>query len=156
MRVVLDTNVLVAGLRSSVGASRMVLVAVGERAIVPLCNVAMMLEYEEVLKRPDNLMATGLTDAVVDVFLDRFCRFVEPVQIGFVHRPILPDADDEAFLEAAINGQADALVTHNAKDFGATDIGSMPHGVIVQTPGDFLRRLTWRPSAITRSGFPSR
>lgn len=49
MKIVLDTNVLLAGLRSTIGTSRMILLAAGERIFVPLCNVAMMLEYEEVL-----------------------------------------------------------------------------------------------------------
>jgi hypothetical protein len=70
MKIVLDTDVRGAGPRSTIGASRMILLAVGERPVVPLCNVAMMLEYEEVLKRPPNLAATGMTEQSVDTFLD--------------------------------------------------------------------------------------
>ena len=44
-------------------------------------------------------------------------RFCEPVDISFRLRPMLRDANDEMVLEAALNGQADAIVTHNAKDF---------------------------------------
>ena len=153
MKVVLDTNVLVAGLRSAIGASRLILLAVSERAVSPMCNVAMMLEYEEVLKLQPNLAATRLTEASVDIFLDAFSVLAEPVPPGFAHRPILPDSDDEAFLEAAVNGHADALVTHNVLAFQDTDPHALPHGVTIVRPGDFLRRLTWRPSATTRSVF---
>ena len=153
MKIVLDTNVLVAGLRSTIGASRLILLAAGERIVVPLCNVAMMLEYEEVLKRQPNLTATGMTEASVDTFLDAFSALVEPVPPGFAHRPVLPDSDDEAFLEAAINGRADALVTHNVLDFRDTDPHALPHGMPIVRPGDFLRRLSWRPSATMRSVF---
>jgi predicted nucleic acid-binding protein len=71
----------------------------------------------------------------------------------FAHCPVLPDSDDETFLEAAINGQADALVTHNVPDFQDTDPHALPHGVPIVRPGDFLRRLPWRPSATQHSVF---
>jgi putative PIN family toxin of toxin-antitoxin system len=149
MRVVLDTNVMLAGLRSRVGASRIVLQAVDAGVVTPLCNVAMMLEYEEVLKRPDMLVPIGLASAEIDAFLDAFCAFVEPAPSGYTHHPLIPDSSDETFLEAAINANADALLTFNTADYRLTDPTGLPHGVVIQTPGEFLRRLKWRPPATT-------
>jgi len=153
MRVVLDTNILVAGLRSSIGASRMILIAVGDGAVTPVCNVAMMLEYEEVLKREASLTATGMNATAIDTFLNALSALVEVAPRGYSHRPILPDSDDETFLEAAINAQAEGLITHNVSDFRDTAPHPVPHGVSILRPAEFLRRLPWRPSATTRSAF---
>jgi predicted nucleic acid-binding protein len=60
MRVVLDTSVLVAGLRSRLGASNRVLITVAERRCVPLVTTAVFLEYEALLLRPEQQLATGM------------------------------------------------------------------------------------------------
>ena len=72
MRLVMDTDVLVAGLRSRTGASRILLMAVHACVIRPLISVATVLEYEAVLTRTEQLMAMRLTYADVDAFLDGF------------------------------------------------------------------------------------
>ena len=86
MRVLLDTNVLVAGLASSRSASHALLqaVAVGKLQI-------------------------AASPAV----------WVQPVGLHYIWRPQLRDPGDEMVLEAAVNGQVSALVTHNVRDFAA-------------------------------------
>jgi hypothetical protein len=79
VRVVIDTDVLLSGLRSESGASRIILIAVLEGIILSLINVGMLLEYEDVLKRPENLLASGLMLATVDGILDDWVRLAEPV-----------------------------------------------------------------------------
>lgn len=56
----------------------------------------------------------------------------------FQWRPQLRDAADEMVLEAAINGQADALVTHNTGDFAEA---AARFGLRIVTPGEMLKEL---------------
>lgn len=153
MRVVIDTDVLVSGLRSAAGASRVILLGVRERVLIPLLSVAMLLEYEAVLKRSATLAATGLVAADVDVFLDAWAGMAEAVPRGFSHRPAIMDPDDELFLQAAINGGAAALITFNVGDYRPADDRAAGHGVAVVRPGAFLRRLAWRPSTTSLFAF---
>lgn len=116
-RLVIDTNVVLTALRSARGASAALMMRVAEKRVKPLLSVALVLEIESVLCRPEHLAATGLSVALVQDFVDELCALSEPVQIHFAWRPMLHDAADEMVLEAAVNGQADALVTFNLKDF---------------------------------------
>ena len=45
MRLVLDTDVLLSGLRSTVGASRVLLLAVEARVVMPLVSVATVMGF---------------------------------------------------------------------------------------------------------------
>ena len=116
-RLVIDTNVVLAALRSAKGASAVLMRQVAQGGVTPLLTVALVLEIESVLSRPEQIKATGLTLELVQGFVDELCALAEPVQIHFAWRPMLHDAADEMVLEAAVNGQADALVTFNLKDF---------------------------------------
>lgn len=138
MKFVLDTDVLVAGLRSRSGASRRLLLLLHQGAFEALASVAMMLEYEAVLTRPENLHAFGLTAAEVERFLDSMCSLVIPVTPFFLWRPQLRDPADEHVLEAAVNGGADAIITFNVYHFQAA---AARFGIAVLRPGEALRRL---------------
>lgn len=135
-RVVIDTSVWVAGLRSAAGASNLVLRAARRGRIRTLIGVAMFLEYEAVLKRAEQLLAHGFSPDEIDDLLDAFVRFSEPVDRHFSWRPQLSDPSDEAILEIAVNGRADAIVTHNERDFRPAarfGIDVMTPAVLVQT-----------------------
>jgi putative PIN family toxin of toxin-antitoxin system len=121
MRVVLDTDVVVAGLRSRLGASRAWLRAVRRGEVGLLLSVPLMLQYEAVLLRPENLAATRLDARQMRQVLDLFCAIGQPVEVSFLWRPMLRDPDDEMVLEAAMNGQADRLLTFNRKDFAGAE-----------------------------------
>ncbi len=116
-RIVLDTSVLVAALRTRYGAGNAVLRLIARRRIVPLATPPLFLEYEEVLKRPEQRLAHGLRDSEIDDFLGELASLVEPVEVHFFWRPQVRDANDEMVLEAAINGKAEALITYNIRDF---------------------------------------
>jgi len=137
LRAVLDTNIIVAALRSPAGASNRLLnlVAVGD--FVLLASVPLFLEYEAVLTRPEHLAACRLTVAEVGRFLDYLSALVEEVRLHYIWRPQLNDVADEMVLGTAINGRAEALVTFNVRHFGpAPTFGIQP-----LLPRDALGRL---------------
>lgn len=117
MRLVLDTDVVVAGMRSPEGASAALLAAALDRRVTLCANVALMLEYEAVCSRSEHRKAAGLSMGEVGVFLDAVAALVEPVETHFLWRPQLRDPNDEMVLEAAVNGQATAIVTFNTRHF---------------------------------------
>jgi len=114
---VLDTDVMVAAIRSDTGASRRLLVAGLQRRLTLLVSVPLLTEYEAVMTRPGHLTAARLSVADVAVLLNAVAAVAEPVRLAYLWRPQLRDPDDEMVLEAAINGQADRLVTFNQRDF---------------------------------------
>jgi putative PIN family toxin of toxin-antitoxin system len=130
--------VVVAAFRSRHGASNAVLGLVAQRRLIAVCTVALFLEYEAVLKRPEHREAAALTIEMVDRLLAALASAMEPVENHFSWRPLLPDPGDEFVLEAAVNGRADAVVTHNVRDFVPA---AGRFGVGVVRPGDFLRSM---------------
>jgi putative PIN family toxin of toxin-antitoxin system len=136
-RIVLDTNVLVSASRSRRGASFAVLQAVRNGQFLALLSVPLMLEYEAVLKRPEQLAASGRSVAMTDAFLDALCLRGEAVHLHYLWRPQLRDPADEMVLETALNGRADVLVTMNIRDFAVAGRFRLK----VATPGAFLRQL---------------
>jgi putative PIN family toxin of toxin-antitoxin system len=148
----MDTDVLVAGLRSRTGASWILLLAADAGVIRPLITVATMLEYEAVLTRSEQLSATGFTYSEVDTFLDDFVGIADEISPHYNHHGMIRDPNDEKFLAAAINGMADALVTFNIRDYVPLDGRITGFGINVCRPGDILRSMSWRPSVTSRFG----
>lgn len=125
MRLVLDTDVMVAALRSNRGTSRQLLMAAVEGVFLVLAPVPLMIEYEAVLTRPEHLEAIALTSREVNQVLDALAHVSIPVVLRFLWRPRLKDPADEMVLETAVNGGADWLVTFNVRHLaeGARDFG---------------------------------
>ena len=134
-RVVLDTNVLVAGLRSRRGAAYRVLSLVGSGAFEQCLSVPLLFEYEEVLKRPETRVP--LTLEAIETVLDYLAASSDRRQIHFLWRPVLSDPSDDLVLEVAVAGGCDTVVTYNVRDFA----GSERFGVRPQTPAQFLASL---------------
>jgi putative PIN family toxin of toxin-antitoxin system len=134
MRCALDTSVLVAALRSRLGASAALLHEVAARKIELVASPAVFLEYEAVLKRERH----GLAAEHVDGFLAELAKLIHPAEIRYLWRPLLPDADDEMVMEAAINGRAKAIVTHNRRDF---ERAAARFGIKVLSPAQLLNIL---------------
>jgi putative PIN family toxin of toxin-antitoxin system len=137
-RVVLDTSVVVAALRTRAGAGNAVLRLVANRRIVALATPPLFLEYEDVLKRPEQRLAHGLGPEAIEEFLAELAALIEPVEVHFIWRPQLRDPNDEMVIEAAINGHADALVTYNVADFAlAGDRFAIP----ILRPSELLKKV---------------
>ena len=134
-RVVLDTNVLIAALRSRNGAYFQILKRIGRGQFDIILTVPLVLEYEDVAKR--TARSAGLLHSDVDDILDYLCRVGELRDIFFLWRPFLKDPLDDMVLEAAVESECDFIVTHNVKDFA----GIEQFGMEVLRPGAFLRKL---------------
>jgi predicted nucleic acid-binding protein len=106
--------------------------------VILLGGVALALEYEAVCSRPEHRLAADLSEYEVNVFVDAILALAEPVTMHFLWRPQLRDPCDEMVLETAINGEADALVTFNAKDFGDAP---RHFGVDLLLPRDVIIRM---------------
>jgi len=133
--VVLDTNVLVAGLRSRRGASFRLLTLLRAGAFEIAVSVPLVLEYEAVLRvHADDL---SLSPDDVTGLVDYLCEVGRRQAIHFLWRPTLRDPADEFVLELAVAAECDAVVTHNVRDFA----GARTFGVQIITPATLVSRL---------------
>jgi predicted nucleic acid-binding protein len=131
----LDTNVMVVGLYSALGASYQLIRALDQRRLVMVLSSALLFEYDDLLRRKQSMLE--LTDHEVDTLLDQFCAMAECRRIHFLWRPRLPDAKDDMLVELAVAAGGVPIVTHNERDFrGLDDLG-----IEVITPGRLLKRL---------------
>ena len=131
VKVVLDTNVLVAAFRSRNGASFELLRLLGSEApFRPCLSVPLVLEYEMALRR-----LADVDDARVAAVLDYLCEVSELKEIFFLWRPFLSDPGDEMVLEVAVWGGAEVIVTHNLRDFAGVEDR---FGIRVLSPSAFL------------------
>ena len=133
--MILDTNVLVAAIRSRRGASFRLLEQVGRGRFDIVLSVGLVLEYEEVLER--HRESAGLTSSDIRDLLDYLCAVGRHQTVFYLWRPALPDPDDDMVLEVAVAGECDGIVTFNVRDYP----GVGKFGLWVETPKDFLKRI---------------
>jgi putative PIN family toxin of toxin-antitoxin system len=134
-QIVIDTNVIVAALRSKRGASSKLLSMLGTGLFDIHDSVPLVLEYEDVLQRQRTQL--GLSNSDVAGLIDSLCSLAQHHEIYFLWRPFLPDANDELLLELAVTAQCDYIVTHNLSDFK----GIEKFGIKAITPGEFLQSI---------------
>ena len=139
IQTILDTNIIFAGLYSLFGASFQVLRAVTAGKIQPVLSVALLFEYEDVLKR--NSRKLGLTHWDIDAFLDNICALSSFQKIHYLWRPFLPDLKDDHVLELAVASQVKKIATFNVKDFKDVD----KFGVKIISPKQLLEEIGWVP-----------
>jgi predicted nucleic acid-binding protein len=123
MRLVIDTDVVVAGMRSPSGASAALLVMLLQRKARMLMSVAMVLEYEAVCMMAEHRLASHISETQVRLLIDSLIDVAEPVEVHY---------------QSAVNGRADAIVTFNRRDYGQA-----PNlfGIKVLSPGEALRSI---------------
>lgn len=114
--IVVDTNVLLAGLRNAGAANRLLAACIEER-FVPLVGAALLAEYEDVLHRDALFRASLLNRKERDDVLDAFLSVSRWIRVYYAWRPNLPDEADNHLVELAIAGNAPYIVTRNFRDF---------------------------------------
>lgn len=132
MYAILDTCVLVSGLRSSGGASHKVLHCILSGKIRLALSVAVAIEYEDVALRPG--LISSLSPSEIIKVIDGLCKLARHQQIFYGWRPFLPDADDDMLLELAFAANTPFIITLNIKDFR----GSESLGIRAITPAQAL------------------
>ena len=129
--MILDTNVVVAAMRSSSGASFAILLAIHRRMVIPVISVPLLMEYEEVCGRPG--VVPNLSRHQIDTILNLICSRAEPREVFFRWRPFLPDPDDDMLVELAVAANVPYIVTSNLRDVAP----ARQLGIEVIEPGEF-------------------
>lgn len=132
LQIILDTNVLVAAFRSRRGAANLLLDKLDDSRWRVNVSTPLLLEYEDVLKRPE--MNDFISEEDVDVFLDGLCSIAENYDIFYLWRLLAKDPNDAFILELAVRARADFIITYNKIDFPA----AADFGIKLVTPKEFL------------------
>jgi putative PIN family toxin of toxin-antitoxin system len=133
-RVVIDTNVLISGLFSTTSAPALAV----EKAVTKAQLVATTETLREVIEKLllpkfDRYAGRERREAL----LQRVASLVEIVEV-LQHIRASRDPKDDKFLDAAVNGRADVIVT------GDKDLLNLNpfRGIAIVTPADYLARET--------------
>ncbi len=136
VNIVIDTNVLVAALRSSRGASYKLLLSLPQGYYKPCVSVPLFVEYEAVIKRKEVL--NGLNAEDIDSILNYLLSQSSIRKIFYLWRPVLKDPKDDLVLEVAVESQSQYIVTFNKKDFQGID----KFDIKAVTPREFLSEMS--------------
>jgi len=142
MRVILDTNVLVAALRSDMGASYAIVSQLPSERFQIALTVPLYLQYQDVLTRPEHMTGASTPDDIRN-FLRYLCSIAHRQRVFFLWRPWLKDPTDDMVLEAAVASQSRYIITHNLRDFTTSGIEAY-FGIVPIRPREFLHRLRSR------------
>jgi len=135
IQIVLDTNVLYAGLRSKRGASYKLLNHLDTGKFEINLSVPLVLEYEEVLLR--KITTLNFTEKEIGQIMDYICRIANLHEVHFLWRPILNDPKDDMVLDLAVRASCNYIVTYNTRDF----IGVNQFGIKAVTAQEFLKTI---------------
>ena len=136
--IVADTNIILRGVRSNRGASGFILHGMLAGKIAFAASPAIILEYEDVLKRPDSLQGLGIDIDQIDLLLDALCYRACQTLPWFRFRPFLIDPKDDLFIECALAAGARTLVTDD-RHFRQADLAVF--GLERKTASEFVATL---------------
>lgn len=134
-QIVLDTNILVSGLRSRRGCAFQILTLVGTGLFDIHLSVPLVVEYQDVLGR--ELLKLNVSKVDIDTLLEFHCSVAKLHKIFFLWRPFLPDPKDDMVLELAVKARCDSVVTFNIRDFAHVE----QFGIKAMPPAQFLQSL---------------
>jgi len=133
---VLDTNIIIAALRSQKGTSYALLQQVHRPEIEIVVSVPLVLEYEKVALAHQEHLVFSREDILA--YIDYLCSIAIRQKVYYLWRPCLRDPSDDMVLELAVAAQCDYIITFNKKDF----VGSEQFGIFAVTPREFFTILT--------------
>jgi putative PIN family toxin of toxin-antitoxin system len=123
MRLVLDTNLLVSALLKPGSVPDRALGAVWATGAVVLYDRRLESEYRDVLMRPK---FRAIERERIDGFLAMLAERGHDVGTVAAFEGAMKDDDDRIFVEVALAGRADAIVTGNLRDYPG-DLGFAVH-----------------------------
>ena len=130
MRIVLDTNVLVSGLLTPFGSSGEIVRMIFSGELILCIDARILSEYKEVLYRPK----FNFDKEHIDNFLNEI-KFTGSPVLSTLIKKSLPDQNDNMFLEVAISGNVEYIITGNTNHFPE----QLCQSIIVYTPADFIK-----------------
>ncbi len=134
-QIVIDTNVILAGLRSKNGASYKLLSILNDKRFQINISATLIFEYEEILKREKKQI--GLTNEEIDEIINGICYIADHHDIFYIWRPLAKDKDDDFLIDLALKCQAQFIISYNDKDLRPIE----KFGVSILTPKQFLQLL---------------
>ncbi|WP_044207827.1 putative toxin-antitoxin system toxin component, PIN family [Coleofasciculus chthonoplastes] len=132
-QIVLDTNVLLAGLRSNRGASYKLLTILNNQRWQLNVSTALIFEYEEVLKKEMTQLGLSLDD--INTVVSTICAIANCRTIFYLWRPAALDPDDDFLIDLAVECQADFIITYNKRDLRIAET----FGIQLVTAKEFLQ-----------------
>lgn len=134
-QIVIDTNVVLAGLKSKKGASYLLLKYLNSNYFELNISTTLICEYEYVLKRESEEL--GLTLEDIDDIINGICHLANHQKISYLWRPLSKDPNDDFIMDLAIKSQADFVVSYNQKDLKTL----IKFNISILTPKQFLQIL---------------
>lgn len=135
-KIIIDTNVVLSGLRSKLGASYRLLELIPEKKFEFYISPALILEYEDVLKRNSGVDIKQ-SESEIDDILDYLCSVGKHAKIYYLWRPQLKDPADDMILELAVASGVKQIITFNIKDFEQ----AKSFGITPMPPRQFLKKI---------------
>lgn len=132
MKLVLDTNVLVSAMLTPFGGPSRIIELISSGEITLLLDQRIFLEYKTVLSRERFKIPLRSQNIILDRLYEK-AFFVMASPLSFA----LPDPEDNMFVEVAVAGRADALITGNKKHFPSSTVKE----VLICSPSEFLYSL---------------